>query len=184
MEARKLKYLTLASLAARHGEVEYSVLHAELEVGELRELEDLVLDAIYQGLIGGKIDQQKQRVVVDFAIGRDVRDADLRRLQSVLDKWVARSATLINVIDEKIKVARSEIKAEQLHREDFEQRVKDMKENIRAIMEAQEAEQRMGGGKRVQGGPGMMHGGGGQRRGGDPRGQGRPGAGFKQGFFN
>merc|ERR1711971_1347938 len=67
-QTRKLKWLTLASLAARHGELSYELLRGELEIAELRELEDLVLDAIYLGIIGAKIDQQRQRVIVDFAI--------------------------------------------------------------------------------------------------------------------
>jgi COP9 signalosome complex subunit 7 len=171
VKARKLKYLTLASLAARHGELEYSLLRSELEIEELRQLEDLVLDAIYQGLIGGKLDQQKQRVLVDFAIGRDVREEDLKQLQIVLSSWCSRATSLVAVIDEKIKVARSELQAEAMQRKDFERRVKEIKENLRAIMEAQEAEQRLQG-KRAQGGAGMH-----------PRMQGRPGPGGKQAFF-
>ncbi len=126
--ARKLKHLTVVTLAARHGkELSYDVLKKELDLESLRELEDLVLDAIYQGIIEGKIDQQKQKVYVDFAIGRDVREGDLLRVQEMLSNWVARSATLIKAIEDKIAVARTEIKAEQLHREDFDRRVKEIK---------------------------------------------------------
>jgi COP9 signalosome complex subunit 7 len=126
--ARKLKHLTIVTLAARHGkELSYDILKKELDLESLRELEDLVLDAIYQGLIEGKIDQQKQKVYVDFAIGRDVREGDLLRVQEMLSNWVARSGTLIKAIEDKIAVARTEIKAEQLHREDFDRRVKEIK---------------------------------------------------------
>ena len=43
-------------------------------------------------------------------IGRDVRDADLLRVQEVLASWVARSGSLVKLIEEKITLARSEIK--------------------------------------------------------------------------
>lgn len=182
---RKLKHLTVASLAARHKELRYDVLRAELEIENLRELEDLVLDAIYQGLVEGKIDQQSQKVIVDFAIGRDVRDRDLLRIQEVLASWAARSSVLVRHIEEKVALARSEIKAEQMHRDEFDRRVKEIKENLRAIMEAQQdAEGRGGPGKRGGpgggglGGGGMGGGMGGQRR--DPRQQ--PG-GQMHGFF-
>ncbi len=159
--------MTLVSLSARHGQqLGYELLKRELDIDNLRELEDLVLDAIYQGLIEGKIDQQSQKVFVDFAIGRDVRDADLLRVQEVLANWVARSSSLVKLMEEKITLARSEIKVKckkrkplqvscvfinskvqvaQVEREEFDKRVKEVKENLRAIMEAQEADQRMQG---------------------------------------
>jgi COP9 signalosome complex subunit 7 len=100
------------------------------------------------GLIEGKIDQQSQKVFVDFAIGRDVRDGDLLRVQEVLATWVARSGTLVKLMDEKIALARSEIKVAQIERDEFDKRVKEVKDNLRAIMEAQEADQRMQGKRR------------------------------------
>ncbi len=74
MQARKLKQLTLATLAAKHSQLGYDLLRAELDVDSLRELEDLVLDTVYQGLIDAKIDQAQKKIIVDWAIGRDVRD--------------------------------------------------------------------------------------------------------------
>ncbi len=74
-----------------------------------------------------------------------------------------------------------------MHREDFDRRVKEIKENLRAIMEAQDADQRLQG-KRMQnaaamGGVGIGVGGAGAgaggRRGPDPRG----GGGMHGGFF-
>ncbi len=68
-----------------------------------------------------------------------------------------------------------------MHREDFDRRVKEIKENLRAIMEAQEADQRMMG-KRV-GGAAAAVGGGGAGAGGrrDPRAGGA--GGMHAGFF-
>lgn len=196
-ELRKLKQLTLATLAAKHSQLSYTLLKQELDVVELRELEDLVLDTVYQGIIDAKIDQLNQRVIVDFAIGRDVRDADIKHLQEVLNVWLNRSTSIMKVIEDKVAMARSEIKVEQMRKEEFEQRVKDVKENIKAMMEAQEAEQRAGM-RRQMGGPGGMgqmgqmmnmmmggmgpmggQGGGGQRRDPrDPRNQGKGGKGY------
>lgn len=65
----------------------------------------------------------------------------------------------MKTIEDKIQIARSEIKVEQLHREEFEKRVKEVKENLRAVMEAQEAEARAAGGggmRRPGAGPGGM----------------------------
>lgn len=216
-QARKLRQLTLASLAARTSHLGYDLLRTELGLTELRELgaaemrgscfchadpslaEDLVLDTVYQGLIEAKIDQRSQQVIVDFAIGRDVRDVDLVRIQTVLKNWLARSTTIMKVIEDKISIARSEIKVEQMRREEFDARVKDVKENIRAMVEAQEAEQRAGmrrqlGGPGGPGGPsigvgpgaalgGFLGGGGGNPgrrdpRGHDPRDPRRGGKGF------
>jgi hypothetical protein len=179
VEAKKLKFLTIVSLASKNGELSYDTLKKALQIEELRELEDIILDCIYQGLIGGKIDQQQQKLFVDFAVGRDVRDKDLKELQVVLTNWSNRSASLIKVIEDKIAVARSEIEVEKMRREDFNRRVSEVKENIRAIMEAQQDV-----GKR-QGGMQGMHQGGGRQGGRDPRDPRNRGGGggFKQGFF-
>lgn len=174
VQTRKLRQLTLASLAARHSHLGYDLLRAQLDIAELRELEDLVLDTVYQGLIDAKIDQQRQQVIVDFAVGRDVRDSDLVAIQAVLNSWLARSTAIMRVIEDKVNLARSEIKVEAMRREEFEQRVKDVKENIRLMLEQQEAEQRAGmrrqmvGAPAMVGGPGAV-GPGGPRRGQDPR---------------
>ena len=38
----------------------------------IRDLEDLIIDAIYQEVISGKLDQKEQQFDVEYTMGRDV----------------------------------------------------------------------------------------------------------------
>jgi COP9 signalosome complex subunit 7 len=54
----KLQILTLASLAANSRFLPYTTLISELKVNSVREVEDLIIHAIYSGLIEGRIDHK------------------------------------------------------------------------------------------------------------------------------
>ena len=42
--------------------IPYSTLQEELEIRDLRELEDLIIEAIYAGIIQAKLDQKNAKV--------------------------------------------------------------------------------------------------------------------------
>ena len=44
--------------------IPYSTLQQELDIRDLRELEDLIIEAIYAGIIQGKLDQKNAKVSV------------------------------------------------------------------------------------------------------------------------
>ena len=50
--------------------VSYAQIHEELEIRSTRELEDVVIETIYAGLVGGKMDQQKAVFHVSSTAGR------------------------------------------------------------------------------------------------------------------
>lgn len=49
-------------------------LKEALQIYDVRELEDLLLDTFYAGLVAGKIDAFAETVCVEFTVGRDVRE--------------------------------------------------------------------------------------------------------------
>jgi COP9 signalosome complex subunit 7 len=65
----------------------YSRLLAELDMGSVRELEDLIIDAIYQDIVRGKLDQKAQQFEVEFTMGRDLREGQLQQLLTSLQAW-------------------------------------------------------------------------------------------------
>ncbi len=65
----------------------YSLLLAQLDIGNVRELEDLVIECIYAGIIKGKLDQKEQRFQVDWTMGRDIRPGQLQEMIKILDLW-------------------------------------------------------------------------------------------------
>ena len=63
-----------------------SLLH-NLEISNVRELEDFIIEAIESSIIKAKINQQKQLVIVESAMGRDVPMEKIDSLLAVLDTW-------------------------------------------------------------------------------------------------
>jgi COP9 signalosome complex subunit 7 len=92
----KLKRLTLVSLAHQDRRLSYDKLFKTLDVADGRELEDLIIDAITEGLLAGRIDQQNRTLEVSFAASRDVKLADVAQLKSALASWSDRCAKAIH----------------------------------------------------------------------------------------
>jgi COP9 signalosome complex subunit 7 len=67
----------------------YADLATSLEVSSVRDLEDLIIDAMYSSLLGGKLDQKEGVLSVDWVVGRDVNreDQSLTELQNKLESW-------------------------------------------------------------------------------------------------
>ncbi|KAG4186230.1 hypothetical protein ERO13_A08G029500v2 [Gossypium hirsutum] len=74
----KLKQLTVLTLAETKKVLSYDQLMLELDVTNVRELEDfLINDCMYAGLVRGKLDQLQRYFEVQFAAGRDLRPGQL-----------------------------------------------------------------------------------------------------------
>ncbi|XP_029635451.1 COP9 signalosome complex subunit 7b isoform X2 [Octopus bimaculoides] len=83
----KLRHLTLVSIATKQKCIPYTLLSKELDLPNLRDLEDLIIEAIYAGIIKGKLDQKNKQLEVDYAIGRDIRSEAIPEIISVLQEW-------------------------------------------------------------------------------------------------
>ena len=70
---RKLRLLTVVSLAEQSKVLAYTLLMQELHIDNVRELEDLVIEGISAGVVQGKLDQKSSHFEVDYVIGRDIR---------------------------------------------------------------------------------------------------------------
>ncbi|MEE6523382.1 hypothetical protein FKM82_022266 [Ascaphus truei] len=86
-QKNKLKHLTIVSLASRMKCIPYSVLLKDLDMRNLRELEDLIIEAVYTDIIQGKLDQRNQVLEVDFCIGRDIPKKDISSIVKTLQEW-------------------------------------------------------------------------------------------------
>ncbi|CAK9133584.1 unnamed protein product [Ilex paraguariensis] len=74
----KLKQLTVLTLAETNKVLPYDVLKQELDVTNVRELEDfLINECMYVGIVRGKLDQLRRCFEVQFAAGRDLRPGQL-----------------------------------------------------------------------------------------------------------
>jgi len=134
-QAKKLKQLTIASLASESHVIPYDRLLHELDVAELRELEDLIIDALYKDIVVGKLDHEKHVFQVDSALGRDLRPQDMDKMITTLLAWQNQSDVLLKSIEEKMinaQIHRSEV-AEQ--KRNFEKKLEEVKGNIKIVMD-------------------------------------------------
>mmetsp|Transcript_36590 Transcript_36590/g.113203 ORF Transcript_36590/g.113203 Transcript_36590/m.113203 type:complete len:251 (+) Transcript_36590:115-867(+) len=95
----KLRQLSLASLARDRAVVPYSQISDALDVPAVRDLEDLVIEAVYAGLVAGKMDQMRKEFRVAKAAGRDVRPENVAKMAGRLDAWAARADQLSEQLD-------------------------------------------------------------------------------------
>lgn len=53
----------------------------------IRELEDLIIDAIYLDILRGKLDQKQQQLEVEYTMGRDLEPGKLESVLEALKDW-------------------------------------------------------------------------------------------------
>jgi len=100
----KLKHLSIVSLAADRRVsliyhflakaaqpaqqiLPYADLLKALDMPTIRELEDLIIDAIYLDILRGKLDQKEQQLEVEYTMGRDLEPGKLEEVLAALQNW-------------------------------------------------------------------------------------------------
>jgi hypothetical protein len=53
----------------------------------IRDLEDLIIDAIYLDVIRGKLDQKDQQFEVEYTMGRDLASGKIESVLAALQAW-------------------------------------------------------------------------------------------------
>ncbi|KAF8139797.1 hypothetical protein EV363DRAFT_1392722 [Boletus edulis] len=130
----KLKYLTIVTLATERHILPYSLLLDELQVETIRELEDLIIDAIYLDVLRGKLDQKEQQLEIEYTMGRDLEPGKLEKLLEALQSWATTTATVLSELDQKLMEAGTYSAAVQLANEQHE---KVYQANLKAVQERQ-----------------------------------------------
>jgi len=136
----KLRQLTIASLSAESKVIPYTVLLQTLDLPNIRDLEDLIIDSIYAGLIRGKLDQHLKQLEIDFAIGRDFRPGQLELMIKTLNNWCDVSEGLLKTIEERVNSAQFQVAQYKQHKKEFQEQVEQAKNNIIIAMEADMAQ--------------------------------------------
>lgn len=102
---KKLRHLTLISLAMKHKRLTYELLFKELSMSNVRELEDLLIDAIYSNIIDGKMDQKNSWIEIESTIARDIRKDQLQSMLTVLTDWCDKCDNMIATMDTQMQFA-------------------------------------------------------------------------------
>lgn len=99
---KKLRYLTVVSLANHSKVISYQELSKELDISNLRELENLIIDLIYSNVIKAKMDQQNNWLEISSTISRDIRPEQLSTITNVLSDWCSNCDNVIADIESQI----------------------------------------------------------------------------------
>ncbi|KAI8139782.1 hypothetical protein BJV82DRAFT_626118 [Fennellomyces sp. T-0311] len=128
----KLKHLSIVTMSETSRTLPYPLLQEYLDIPNVRALEDLIIDAFYQGILVGKLDQRQQQLQVEYTMGRDVRPEQLEETVEALKTWSSNTKTVLEAIDNRIRAAHEMIANNQAEKEDYEKRVERVRRQIRS----------------------------------------------------
>eukprot|EP00349_Pseudokeronopsis_sp_Brazil_P004894 CAMPEP_0202957818 /NCGR_PEP_ID=MMETSP1396-20130829/2212_1 /ASSEMBLY_ACC=CAM_ASM_000872 /TAXON_ID= /ORGANISM="Pseudokeronopsis sp., Strain Brazil" /LENGTH=93 /DNA_ID=CAMNT_0049675527 /DNA_START=270 /DNA_END=551 /DNA_ORIENTATION=+ len=92
--------ITIAHLASQEKKLHYDKLMSALDIKDLRELEDLIIDCIYNDLIKGKLDQMNKILHVNYTYGRDVPKTEVDIMIAKLMAWDQELESAENLVAE------------------------------------------------------------------------------------
>lgn len=142
-QVKKLKHLTIVSLANKNKCLPYSLLLQELDIVNMRELEDLIIEVIYADVIRGKLDQKNQQLEVDYAIGRDIQPEAVTEIISVLQSWCNNCESVLQTIDSQISKANQYKENQQKLTLQVEQEVANIRKTLKTTQQPQEVDEQM-----------------------------------------
>jgi len=141
VEMKKLQHLTIVTLATKLKCIPYSLLLQELDIKNVRDLEDLIIEAIYADIIHGKLDQKNSQLEVDYAIGRDTREADLGTIITTLQEWCDSCEAVLSAVETQINRANSEKNRALKHKDAIEAEINNIKKALKT--QSQDVEEAM-----------------------------------------
>ncbi|THH12850.1 hypothetical protein EW146_g7309 [Bondarzewia mesenterica] len=128
----KLKHLSLVSFAMERRILPYTDLLQALELSSIRELEDLIIDAIYLDVLRGKLDQKEQQFEVEYTMGRDVEPDKVGSLLQALEDWSSTTSSVLSALDSKLASLASQRVARKAQEEEHE---RILTENLMEVQE-------------------------------------------------
>mmetsp|Transcript_66232 Transcript_66232/g.197070 ORF Transcript_66232/g.197070 Transcript_66232/m.197070 type:complete len:267 (-) Transcript_66232:80-880(-) len=130
-QLRKLQLLTVVSLATRKKHIKFSELQAALDITGQRELEDLIIEAVYQNLITGKMDQESSCLIVESCACRDCRDQDIDYIIDTLSSWHASAQTMLHSLDGMVQFSHDSYDKHKAARDELEKLVQSTRESLK-----------------------------------------------------
>lgn len=137
-QQRKLKLLSVVSAADSVRTLRYEALMSALEVGSVRELEDLLItDCFYGGLLRGKLDQRNRCLHVEEAFSRDVPPSQLPGVSAALGEWLTAANGVLAGIEQRIDWTAGAVAATEKARADAAKAIDGERKSVRTTIELQ-----------------------------------------------
>lgn len=130
----KLRQLSLLSLVRDRNNLSYGSLQKNLDLETTREVEDLVITAIYAGLLNATLDPARQAVQVSsIAPVRDLAPGAISEMTSILSTWSGRCSSTLAELNEQISNIRASAALREKEKKATDEKIKslitDAKEN-------------------------------------------------------
>ncbi|KAG0266006.1 COP9 signalosome complex subunit 7a [Mortierella polycephala] len=129
VQRTKLQQLSIVTLSEQKRAIPYKDLLEYLDIANVRQLEDLIMDAIYQNVINANLDQRLKLVEVHSAMGRDLRPGQAQVMLKVLEDWTKTSEALLQALNAKMTQVQENYEKEKLAKEAFEKELEKMKKD-------------------------------------------------------
>lgn len=129
--AKKLQLLTLMTLAADNKFLSYESLSKELCVENPRELENLLISAIYEEVIKGRLDQLNSRLEIHWSAGRDVKPNDMMNIIETLTSWCSGCEKVLTNIEQQVVNADQKVAEENKKRDAFNKQIESLTKDRR-----------------------------------------------------
>merc|ERR1719354_242863 len=97
------------TLASNSKFLSYKKLSEELFISNQEQLEDIIITAIYQNVIEGRINQQSSGLEIHWCMGRDVTNSDMNYVLSSLQTWCSNCEKLMKNIAKQRAVLKAQI---------------------------------------------------------------------------
>eukprot|EP00483_Globobulimina_turgida_P001193 UN01195 len=106
-QVAKLKQLSIVTFAGQSTTkiLYYKTLQQQLDIKTVRELEDLMIDCIYSGLIVGRLDQRKALLEIRYCRGRDINEKAIGLMKNRLLSWLKSTDQIIKMLETQQKAA-------------------------------------------------------------------------------
>mmetsp|Transcript_34749 Transcript_34749/g.61147 ORF Transcript_34749/g.61147 Transcript_34749/m.61147 type:complete len:238 (+) Transcript_34749:90-803(+) len=141
-QQRKLKMLTLSTMAAQEHVLSFEMLQQQLHVLTVRELENMVIDSVYAGLLEAKIDHRSKSVQVMSAFGRDLPSEKVPDLLAKLKSFAVQVDNIERLVVGQLENLSRSHEQHKLDHANFIQEKKDQEEAIKLQLQDLEASRR------------------------------------------
>jgi len=135
---KKIRLLSIASLATRSKLIKYSDLQKELRLDGIRELEDLIIEGTNCNVMRGKLDQKSSHFEVDWAMGRDIKKSDVAKIEETLKDWCESCDGMLACLEEQVNRANETKQSNIAHQKQIEQKVKEIRGQLKAQQQLSE----------------------------------------------
>ncbi|CAH0554826.1 unnamed protein product [Brassicogethes aeneus] len=135
LQKKKLQHLSIVTLATKTKCIQYNTLLQELDMKNVRDLEDLIIEAIYADIIHGKLDQKNSLLEIDYALGRDIRAKDINIIVNCLDEWCSACEGVLSCVETQIIRANTEKTRCMTRKGEIEQEIVNIKKTLKTQLQ-------------------------------------------------